>query len=232
MTEFKEDYVHQSIKRQKKARKMIFSRTKCVPREDSTRAPVGHAWQSRTMFHKNLRQQRYLSNSQIIVTIEENGDGCMRKYSVLMMLGLLSMLLLGLQLSALPATAPIIDAEVDIFPEVFNLKQKGVITAHIVSLTKDGVSYSLQDVNESTIGLFYEGVLIAEALRVTVGDDKVIARFDATIVADYIWLNVLYHMGMVPPQEKYPVPLTVSGELLNGEQFAGSDTIKVIHGLS
>ena len=141
----------------------------------------------------------------------------MRKYSVLMMLGLLSMLLLGLQLSALPATAPTIEAEVSIYPEVFNLKQRGVVTAHIVSLMKDDVSYSLQDVNKSTIRLFYEGGLIAEALHVTVGDDKVIAKFDATIVADYIWLNILYHMGMVPPQEKYPVSLTVSGELLNGE---------------
>jgi len=148
------------------------------------------------------------------------------------MLGLLSMLLLGLQLSALPATAPTIEAEVNIYPEVFNLKQRGVITAHIVSLTKDDVSYSLRDVNGSTIRLYYGDGLIAEALHVTVGENNIIAKFDATIVADYIWLNILYHMGMVPPQEKYPVPLTVSGELLNGEQFAGSDTIKVIHGLS
>jgi hypothetical protein len=156
----------------------------------------------------------------------------MRKYSVLMMLGLLSMLLLGLQLSALPAIAPTIEAEVEMFPEVFNLKQKGVITAHIVSLTKDDVAYSLREVNASTIRLYYEGGLIAEALRVTVGKDNVIVKFDATIVADYIWLYILYHMGMVPPQEKYPVSLTVSGELLNGEQFAGSDSIEVIHGLS
>ena len=156
----------------------------------------------------------------------------MRKYSVLMTLGLLAMLLLGLQLSAMPATAPTIEAEVNIVPEVFNLKQKGAITAHIVSLTKDDVSYSLRDVNETTIRLYYGGGLIAEALHVTVGDDKVIVKFDATIVADYIWLNILYHMGMVPPQEKYPVSLTVSGELLNGEQFSGSDTLKVIHGLS
>jgi len=185
---------------------------------------------SRTIFHKNIQQQKYSSASQIIIAIEENGDGCMRRYSVLMMLGLLSMLLLGLQLSAFPATAPTIEAEVNIYPEVFNLRQRGVITAHIVSLTKDDVSYSLRDVNGSTIRLYYEGGLIAEALHVTVGDDNVIAKFDATIVADYIWLNILYHMGTIPPREgKYPVPLTVSGELLNGEQFAGSDTIKVIH---
>lgn len=155
----------------------------------------------------------------------------MRKYSVLMMLGLLSMLLLGLQLSASPATAPIIEAEVNIYPEVFNLKERGVIIAHIVSLTRDGISYSLRDVNGSTIELYYGGGLIAEALHVTVGDNNLVAKFDGTIVADYIWLNILYHMGMVPPQEKYPVSLTVSGELLSGEQFAGSDTIEVIHGL-
>jgi hypothetical protein len=156
----------------------------------------------------------------------------MRKYSVLMTLGVLSMLLLGLQLSASPATAPTIEAGVHIHPEVFNLKQKGVITAHIVSLTNDDIIYSLQDVNKSTIALYYEGGLIAEAFRVMVGGDNLIAKFDATIVADYIWQNILYHMGTVPPQEKYPVTLTVSGKLLNGEQFAGSDTIEVIHGLS
>ena len=155
----------------------------------------------------------------------------MRKYSVSMTLGLLAILLFGLQLSASPATAPTIEAEVNVHPEVFNLKQQGVITAHVVSLTKDDVSYSLQDVNKSTIELYYEGSLIAEALRVTIGGDNLIAKFDATLVANYIWLNILYHMGTIPPRDKYPVTLTVSGELLNGEQFAGSDTIEVIHGL-
>lgn len=155
----------------------------------------------------------------------------MRKYSVLMTLGLLLMVLLGFQLSASPATTPIIEAGVNIHPEVFNLKQQGVITAHIVNLTKDDVSYSLQDVNKSTVELRYGGNLIADALHVTVGDNKLVAKFDATVVADYIWLHILYHMGTVPPQEKYPVTLTVSGELLNGDPFVGHDTIKVFHGL-
>lgn len=155
----------------------------------------------------------------------------MRKYSVSMTLGLLAILLFGLQLSASPATVTTIEAEVNVHPEVFNLKQQGVITAHVASLTKDDVSYSLQDVNKSTVELYYKGSRIAEALRVTIGGDNLIAKFDATLVANYIWLNILYHVGTIPPKDKYPVILTVSGELLNGEPFAGSDTIEVIHGL-
>jgi len=46
----------------------------------------------------------------------------MRKYSVLMMLGLLSMLLIGLQLSASPTTASAIEADqVKFEPKLFHL---------------------------------------------------------------------------------------------------------------
>lgn len=148
----------------------------------------------------------------------------MRKYSVLMALGFLAMLLLGLYLSASLATALTIKAEVRINPEVFNLKQRGVIIAVISNLTKDGDSYDVHQINVSTVRLF-----VAEPLRSTFEDDTLIVKFDATAVANYIWSKI-HHLGPIPPQEDYTMELTVSGKLLyTGEQFAGSDTIKIFH---
>jgi len=153
----------------------------------------------------------------------------MRKYSVLMMLCLISMLLLGLQLSVSQAPRPTIEAEVNIHPEVFNLEQWGVITVYISTLTEEDVSYDVKDINVSTIMLYHEKTFVAEPLRVTVEDNTLIVKFDATAVADYIW-SVVYHMGIIHimPQENYTMEFTVSGKLLNDEQFAGNDTIKVI----
>ena len=151
----------------------------------------------------------------------------MRKYSVLMMLGLISMLLIALQLSASQAPGPTIEAEVNIHPEVFNLRQGGVITAHVSNLTKDSVSYDIRDINISTIRLHHEGTLVAEPIRSTVAGNTLVVKFDAAAVADYVW-SVVYHMGTITPQEGYMMEFTVSGTLFNDEQFAGSDTIKII----
>jgi hypothetical protein len=146
-----------------------------------------------------------------------------------MMLGLISMLLIALQLSASQAPGPTIEAEVNIHPEVFNLNQKGVITAHVSNLTEDSVSYDVRNINISTIRLYHEGTLVAEPIRSTVAGNTLIVKFDATTVADYIW-SVVYHMGIsrIMPQENYTMTFTVSGTLFSGEEFAGSDTIKVI----
>lgn len=151
----------------------------------------------------------------------------MRKYSVFMALAVLSMLLIGLRLSASPATAPTIEAEVKINPQVFNLHQRGVITAFISNLTREGVPYDVRDINISTIGLYHEKNFIAEPLRGAVEDNVLIVKFDAVVVANYVW-SILYHMNTIPPQENYTMEFTVSGRLFNDEQFAGSDTIKII----
>ncbi len=158
----------------------------------------------------------------------------MRAYSVLMLGGFVSMVLLGLLLSASPTTAPEIAAEVDIVPDVFNLIRMdadgGFITAYISNLIEDDVSYDVREINVSTIVLCYEEQLITEASRASIEDDVLIVKFDATQVATYFWLNIVSHMGTLPPQEDYTVTLTVSGELNNdGGEFAGDDTIKIIY---
>jgi hypothetical protein len=150
-----------------------------------------------------------------------------------MLTGLVSIVALGLLLSVALIATPKITAEVDIVPEVFNLKrmdaQNGVITAYISNLTENDVSYDVRDINVSTIGLYYEGQLLTKSIHTAIEENILIVKFDAIQVANYIWTNIVYHMGTVPPQENYTIPLTVSGQLINeGEIFAGSDTIKII----
>ena len=152
----------------------------------------------------------------------------MRVYSVVVVFGLLLIALIGLQSLASPTTASTVKADVNIVPEVFNLKQKGVITAYVSNLTKYGVTYDVRDINVSTIKLYYQESLLAEALRTTVANDVLIVKFDAYTVANNIWNNI-YHMGIIPPQADTPLKLTVRGQVIsNGEEFAGSDTIKII----
>jgi hypothetical protein len=185
--------------------------------------------QSRGIFQKNTSATEILIIFINHTVIDEKGGDYMRKYTVLMALGIFSMMLIGVQLSASPATESTISADVNIDPEVFNLRQRGMITAYISNLAE----YDVRDVNKSTIELYYKGNFIVEALRATVENDILIVKFDATEVANYIWLNIVYHMGTIPPQANYTIELTVSGRLLDTEeQFAGSDTVKIIHEVS
>lgn len=157
----------------------------------------------------------------------------MKTYPALMLTGLITMILIGLFASTSPATVPEINATVDINPDVLNLKRanttSGVITAYVSNLTKDETSYDVDDINTSTIKLYYMEQFITEATRATVKKDVLTAKFDATQVANYIWTNIAYHMGSIPPRENYRLTLTVRGQLLNSaETFAGDDTIKII----
>lgn len=163
--------------------------------------------------------------------MDEQG-GCVRTYSVLIVSGFVLMLVLGLRLSASLATASI-EAEVRIHPEVFNLKRNGtarhgVITARIGNLTKEGTSYDVEEIDVSTLMLCHETTFVAQPLRTKVAEDTLIAKFDATTVANYIWFE-LCHMGIAPPTPPphYTMTLTIKGEP-GGEEFSGSDTIKII----
>lgn len=158
----------------------------------------------------------------------------MRRHLSLMNVGLLSMLLLGLHLSASLALPPVIEAQVEIHPEVFNLRRNGtgahgVITAFISSLRDESLSYDAKDINISTIMLYHETTPLASALRTHAAKGKLIAKFDATTVANQIMFK-LWHLGIAPPTppQGYPMEFTIKGELTTGEKFAGTDTIKII----
>ena len=157
----------------------------------------------------------------------------MRRCSLLITLGLLLISLLGMQFAASQAPATM-EASVDIHPEVFNLKRNGtgthgVITVRVSDLTKEGTSYNVTEIDVLTIVLYHEAAFVAQPLRTEVAGDHLIVKFDATTVANYIWFK-LWHMGITPPAPPpdYTMTFTVKGELFNGEEFAGSDTIKVV----
>ena len=144
------------------------------------------------------------------------------------------MLLLGQHLAASLAIPSAIEANVDIHPETFNLKRNGtgthgVITAFISNLRDESRSYDVKDINISTIMLYHETTPVASALRAHAAKDKLIAKFDATTVANYI-LFTLWHMSIAPPPPPrgYPMELTIKGALTTGEEFADTDMLKVI----
>ncbi len=96
-------------------------------------------------------------------------------------------------------------AEVEIKPETLNLKSKGVFTAFI-DLPE---GYDEEDIDISTVEC--EG---ADAVSgVIANDDKLIVKFD--------------RKDLVGVSAGNAVELIVTGQLLDGTVFSGSDTIKV-----
>jgi len=149
------------------------------------------------------------------------------------MMGLLSILLVGLQLSASLATAPTIEAKVTIHPKVLNLKRNGtgvhgVFSVFISNLENDSVSYDVREINVSTIMLYHETTFVASANRTMVAKGKLIVKFDAATVANYIWFKLWHIIPLLAPPPDYTMTFTVEGELLNGEEFAGRGTIMII----
>ena len=146
----------------------------------------------------------------------------MRLYSVRVVLGILLLAVFGMQLLTPPIVASSIDASVEIKPETLNLKKNGVITAFIEFLDP---SHSVSDIDIDTVKLHVEDAVgSVEPLRCVVADGKLIAKFDASEVADLILLG---HMQPIPPQDNQLKDLVVEGKV-NGEPFEGSDRIRII----
>ena len=145
----------------------------------------------------------------------------MRLYSVRVVLGILLLAVFGMQLLMSPIAASSIDALVEIKPETLNLKKNGVITA-FVELPSP---YNVTDINIDTVRLHVEDAVgSVEPLRCVVADGKLIAKFDASDVADLILLG---HMQPIPPQDNQLKDLVVEGKV-KGEPFEGSDRIRII----
>ena len=145
----------------------------------------------------------------------------MRLYSVRVVLGILLLAVFGMQLLMPPIAASSIDALVEIKPETLNLKKNGVITA-FVELPSP---YNVSDIDLDTIKLHVEDAVgLVEPLRCVVADGKLIAKFDASDVADLILLG---HMQPIPPQDNQLKDLVIEGQV-KGEHFEGSDRIRII----
>ena len=103
-------------------------------------------------------------------------------------------------------TEGFVQATVDTKPETLNLKGKGLFTA----LIKLAEGYDVEDVDVGTVEC--EG---APAVKAMIADDnRLVVKFNRE--------------GLVGVSAGDAVELIVTGQLLDGTVFVGSDTIRVI----
>jgi len=134
-----------------------------------------------------------------------------RAYSLAMAFGLLLAILVLLQLLALPTSAQVISATIEIKPQTLNLMEKGEITAFIWLQ-----GYDVNNINVSTVR--FDGQQFIPALRGNISEDKLVVKFDASLVTSYILTSKVYHMGITPP-EGGKISIIITGSLLTGERF-------------
>jgi hypothetical protein len=143
-----------------------------------------------------------------------------------MMLGLLSMLLIGLQLSPSPTTASAIEAEqVKFDPKLFHLDNPEPVIAH-VKFPKP-YERNATDVDPTTVRL--EGSTPPLNTWTTRAPPEFVAEFNEGAVASIIWSKI-YHMGITTPKPWVPtkVELEISGELFDGTEWHGIGEIKIL----
>ncbi|NIO37208.1 hypothetical protein GTO27_05830 [Candidatus Bathyarchaeota archaeon] len=126
---------------------------------------------------------------------------------------------------------PGIEATVDVDPDTLNLESEGKWITAYIELPE---SYDVSDIDLCTI-LLNDAIATDSEDPLEIGDEDndgvpdLMVKFDRAEVAQYIWENI---GSLAPVQTKpltYMVNLTVSGSLVNGILFEGTDTIKVIH---
>ncbi|UCE29023.1 MAG: hypothetical protein JSV85_07135 [Candidatus Bathyarchaeota archaeon] len=152
----------------------------------------------------------------------------MRKYSLLMMLGLLSMLLIGLQLPALPTATLTIEAEqVKFEPKLFDIHNPDpIVTVHIKF--PEPYERNTTDVDPSTVLL--EGFIPPSNTWTTRAPPEFVAEFNGGTVAAIIWAKI-YHMGLIPhkkPGVPAKIELHIIGKLFNGTDWHGIGKIKIV----
>lgn len=150
----------------------------------------------------------------------------MRKYSVLMALGLLSMLLLGLRLSASPTTTSTIEAEqVKFEPKLFDLDNPERVIVHVKF--PEPYERNTTDVDPSTVRL--EGSIPPVDAWTPHAPPEFVAEFDRYLVRARIWA-IIYHMGITTPKPWVPtkVEMQISGKLFDGTDWHGTGEIKIL----
>jgi len=127
-----------------------------------------------------------------------------------------SSLLLGFQLLSPSSIAFTLGATVDIKPDTLNLNMRGKWITVYLGLPE---GYNVTDIDPATILL--EGLFNPEWSNIE--DGRLMVKFDASSVTDYLW-DRLYHMG----GKRGTIELRVAGQLMDGTQFSGSDTITIM----
>lgn len=141
----------------------------------------------------------------------------MRPGPVLIGLFLSTLILFGFLAMSPSITAFSLTAAVDIKPDTLNVNMKGRWITAYIGLPQ---GYKVSDIDPSTILL--EGLFKAEWSNIE--GEVLMVKFDASIVTDYLW-GKLYHMGV----KRAPIELKVTGQLKDGADFSGSDTLTAIN---
>lgn len=115
-----------------------------------------------------------------------------------------------------------VQATVIFEPETLNLKKEGRWVRVFIELPSP---HLVNNINVSTVSI--EGVVQASWGKVE--KDRLMLKFEADQVIDFIVLHKLFHMRIIMPQENYRVELKVIGQLTDGTEFEGIGTIKVIN---
>ena len=106
-------------------------------------------------------------------------------------------------------------ATVDINPDTINLNRQGRWITAYISLPE---GYNVTDINRASILL--EGQFSPEWSNIE--GDTLMVKFDASLITPYLW-DRLNHMG-----NRVSIELTLTGELVNGALFTGSDTVTIM----
>jgi len=140
----------------------------------------------------------------------------MRVGSFLTVLCFSALILFGSQLLS-PPTRALTIATVDIKPDTLNVNMNGRWITAYIELTEGNVS----DIDTSK-PIWLEDLFQAEWWNI---EGKVLmVKFDASSVTDYA-LGQLNHMGL----GRTSIDLKVTGQLKNGTQFEGVDTITIMN---
>lgn len=159
----------------------------------------------------------------------------MRVLSLLMICAVAICLMFGVTLSTLSALASTIETTVNINPETLNLKAGGKWITAYIELHDD---FDVSDIDISTVLL--DNVIPAESNskygfvknpeikdRDGNGIPELMVKFDKHAVTSHV-IDKLYHMMPIPKRGE-EVELTITGSLIDGTPFEGSDTVRAIY---
>jgi len=128
-----------------------------------------------------------------------------------------ALVLFGFQILSPPSTAFSLTATVDIKPDTLNVNMKGKWITAYIELTEGNVS----DIDTS------KPILLADSFQAewwNIEGKVLMVKFDASSVTDYALLQ-LNHMGL----GRTSIELKVTGQLKDGTQFEGRDTITIMN---
>ena len=140
----------------------------------------------------------------------------MKTKSLILVLCFSALILFGFQVLSPSTTAFTLNATVDIKPDTINLNREGRWITAYISLPE---GYNASDIDTSSILL--EDMFSPEWNSIEGG--MLMAKFDSSAVINYLW-GKLYHMG----GNRVFIELTVTGKLVDGTLFAGSDTVTIM----